>query len=114
MDIYNLISFFGIFALAFFAWVCSENRKSINWRVVFWGIGLQLFFAFFIFVIPVGSKFFLLVNNAVLGVLDTATEGTKFLFGRLALPLGTTNEYGETSLGNFLAFQGLPTIIFFA
>lgn len=114
MDIYNLVSFLGILALAFFAWICSENRRSINWRVVFWGIGLQIFFAFFIFVVPVGSKFFLLVNDAVLGVLDTASEGIKFLFGRLALPLGTTNEYGETSLGNFLAFQGLPTIIFFA
>jgi CNT family concentrative nucleoside transporter len=114
MDMYNLVSFFGIFVLAFFAWVCSENKKSINWRVVFWGIGLQIFFAFFIFVVPVGSKFFLLVNNVVLKVLDTATEGTQFLFGRLALPVGATNEYGETSLGNFLAFQGLPTIIFFA
>ena len=114
MDIYNLISFFGIIALAFFAYVCSENRRFVNWRVVFWGIGLQLVIAFFIFVVPVGSKFFLLVNNAVLGILDTASEGTKFLFGRLALPLGETNEYGETSLGNLLAFQGLPTIIFFA
>ena len=114
MDIYNLISFFGIFVLAFFAWLCSENRRSINWRVVFWGISLQLFFAFFIFVIPVGSKFFLFINKVVIQVLDTATEGTKFLFGRLALPSGTTNESGETSLGNFLAFQGLPTIIFFA
>ncbi len=114
MDIYNLISFFGIFILAFFAWLCSENRRSINWRVVFWGISLQLFFAFFIFVIPVGSKFFLFINKVVIQVLDTATEGTKFLFGRLALPSGTTNESGETSLGNFLAFQGLPTIIFFA
>ncbi len=114
MNIYNVVSFFGIIVLAFFAWVCSENRKVINWRVIFWGIGLQLFFAFFIFVVPVGSKFFLLVNDAVLGVLGTASEGAKFLFGRLALPLGMTNEYGETSLGNLLAFQGLPTIIFFA
>ncbi len=114
MDIYNLVSFFGIFALAFFAWLCSEKRRSINWKVVFWGISLQLFFAFFIFVIPVGSKFFLFVNKVVIQILETATEGTKFLFGRLALPAGTTNEAGETSLGNFLAFQGLPTIIFFA
>jgi CNT family concentrative nucleoside transporter len=114
MDVYNLISFFGIFILVLFAWLCSENRRIVNWRVVFWGIGLQLFFAFFIFVLPVGSKFFLLVNKAVLSILDTASEGTRFLFGRLALPLGKTNESGETSLGNFLAFQGLPTIIFFA
>jgi CNT family concentrative nucleoside transporter len=32
----------------------------------------------------------------------------------LALPPGAVNEAGETSLGYFLAFQGLPTIIFFA
>jgi CNT family concentrative nucleoside transporter len=114
MDIYNLVSFFGIIVLVFFAWMCSENRRIVNWRVISWGIGLQLFFAFFIFVVPVGSRFFLIVNKAVLGLLDTASEGTRFLFGRLALPLGTVSESGETSLGNFLAFQGLPTIIFFA
>ncbi len=114
MDIYNIVSLLGIFVLAFFAWACSENRRLVNWRVVFWGIGIQLIIAFFIFVVPVGSKFFLLVNNAVTGVLDTASEGSKFLFGRLALPPGMTNEYGETSLGHFLIFQGLPTIIFFA
>ena len=114
METYNLVSFFGIFVLAGFAWLCSSSRKSINWRVVFWGIGLQLFFAIFIFVVPVGAKFFLFVNKIVLIVLDSATAGTKFLFGRLALPPGTTNEFGETSLGYILAFQALPTIIFFA
>ncbi|GAI05965.1 unnamed protein product, partial [marine sediment metagenome] len=54
------------------------------------------------------------VNKIVLIVLDSATAGTKFLFGRLALPPGATNEAGETSLGFFLAFQALPTIMFFA
>lgn len=47
-------------------------------------------------------------------VLDCASAGTRFLFGRLALPPGTKNEAGEESLGFFLAFQALPTIIFFA
>jgi len=114
MDIYNLVSFLGIFILAAFAWLCSSNRKVVNWRVVLWGIGLQILFALFIFVIPAGSQFFLFINNIVVKILDSATAGTKFLFGRLALPPGTTNEAGETSLGYFLAFQGLPTIIFFA
>jgi CNT family concentrative nucleoside transporter len=114
MDIYNLVSFFGIFVLAGVAWLLSSNRKVINWRVVLWGIGLQLFFAIFIFWVPVGTKFFLFVNKIVLIVLDSATAGTKFLFGRLALPPGATNEAGETSLGFFLAFQALPTIMFFA
>ncbi|TET67205.1 MAG: nucleoside transporter [Candidatus Aminicenantes bacterium] len=114
MESYNLISFLGIFVLAGFAWLCSSNRKFVNWRVVFWGISLQLFFAFFIFVLPIGAKFFLFVNKIVVAVLDSATEGARFLFGRLALPPGTTGEGGETSLGYFLAFQALPTIIFFA
>jgi len=114
MDTYNLVSFFGIFVLAGVAWLLSSNRKVINWRVVFWGIGLQLFFAIFIFWVPVGTKFFLFVNKIVLIVLDSATAGTRFLFGRLALPPGATNDAGETSLGFFLAFQALPTIMFFA
>lgn len=114
MDVYNLVSFIGIFALAGFAWLCSSNRRVVNWRVIIWGIGIQLLFALFIFVVPIGSKFFLLVNRLVVVVLESATAGTKFLFGRLALPPGTTSETGETSLGFILAFQSLPTIIFFA
>ncbi len=114
MSLYNLISFLGIFVLAGFAWLCSSNRKVVNWRVVLWGIALQLVFAFFIFVVPAGTSVFLFLNDAVVRVLESATAGTRFLFGRLALPPGTANEAGETSLGYFLAFQALPTIVFFA
>lgn len=114
MDVYNLISFLGIFVIIAFAWGCSRNRAVVNWRVVFWGIGLQLLLAGFIFLVPVGAKFFLFVNKVVVIVLDCATAGTKFVFGRLALSPGTTNEAGEASLGSILAFQALPTVIFFA
>jgi CNT family concentrative nucleoside transporter len=114
MEIYNLVSFMGIFILVGFAWLCSAQRRVVNWRVVFWGIGLQLFFAIFIFWVPVGARFFLFINRVVVAILDTATAGTKFLFGRLAYPPGTVTEAGEPSLGNILAFQALPTIIFFS
>jgi len=114
MEIYNLISFIGIFVLVGFAWLCSAQRRVVNWRVVFWGIGLQLFFAVFIFWVPIGARFFLFINKVVVAVLETATAGTKFLFGRLAYPPGTVTEAGEPSLGNILAFQALPTIIFFS
>jgi len=114
MELYNLVSFVGIFVIAGFAWLCSNNRKVVNWRIIIWGISLQLIFALFIFVLPIGTKFFLFVNDIVVTILDSATEGTKFVFGRLALPPGVTNADGETSLGYFLAFQGLPTVIFFA
>ena len=111
---YNLISFSGIFILMAFAWLLSADKKLINWRVIIWGTILQLVFAFFLFVVPAGSAVFLFINDVVVRFLDTASAGTRFLFGRLALPPGTTNEAGEESLGFFLAFQALPVIVFFA
>ena len=114
MTVYNFVSFAGIFVLAGVAWLCSSDRKVVNARVVLWGIGLELLVAFFIFVVPAGRTVFLWANDAVTAVLGTATAGTRFVFGRLALPPGAVSEAGETSLGYFLAFQGLPTIIFFA
>ncbi len=114
MDIYNLVSFAGMFVLIGFAWVLSAEKKNMNWRVICWGIGLQILIAFFIFIIPVGSKLFLVVNDVVVEVLDSASAGAKFVFGRLALAPGETSETGEESLGFILAFQAFPTIIFFS
>jgi CNT family concentrative nucleoside transporter len=114
MDIYNLVSFSGIFVLAVLAWVLSADRENMNWRVIFWGIGLQILIALFIFVVPAGSKVFLLVNEVVVSILDSASAGARFVFGPLALPPGQVSETGEESLGFILAFQAFPTIIFFS
>jgi CNT family concentrative nucleoside transporter len=45
----------------------------------------------------------------VIKLLDFIAEGSKFVFGALAI-----NPAGEGSMGFFFAFQVLPTIIFFA
>lgn len=111
---YNLISFLGIFVLMAVAWALSADRRVVNWRVVIWGTGLQLLFALFIFLVPAGTKVFSVINDSVVRVLDSAMAGTKFLFGRLALSPGMKNEMGEESLGFILAFQALPTVIFFS
>jgi CNT family concentrative nucleoside transporter len=111
---YNLVSLGGVFILMLVAWAFSTNRKVINWKVVFWGISLQAIFATFVFVLPAGTSIFLFVNIVVIKVLGCANAGTQFLFGRLALPPGVKNAFGEESIGFILAFQALPTIIFFA
>jgi concentrative nucleoside transporter, CNT family len=105
----NFISFTGIFVLIFIGWVLSNNRKRMNWRVIGWGVGLQLAFGLFVFRVPAGTGFFIWVNDAVVKVVDAASAGTKFLFGPLALPPGA-----EGSPGFILAFQSLPAIIFFS
>jgi len=77
MEIYNLVSFAGIFVIAAFAWLLSANRRVVNWRVVAWGIGLQFLFAFFVFAVPAGTRFFLSVNKMVVTVLESASAGTR-------------------------------------
>jgi len=114
MDSYNLVSFAGIFVLIGFAWLLSNDRRNMNWKVIFWGIVLQLLFAVFVFVVPIGSKIFLFLNEVVIKILEPASAGAKFVFGRLALAPGQTDPSGETSLGFILAFQAFPTIIFFS
>lgn len=114
MEKYNLISMAGIFILLGGAWVISADRRNINWRLLVFGLLFQLCFAFFVFLVPAGSAFFLFLNSVILSVLDCASAGTEFVFGRLALAPGTANAQGEGSLGFFLAFQAFPTIIFFS
>ena len=114
MDYYNLISFSGIFILMGVAWLLSPQKKTMNWKVIFWGVVLQMLVALFVFVVPAGTKFFLFLNDVVVRVLESATAGSKFVFGRLALAPGEVGKGGVTSLGFILAFQGFPTIIFFS
>ncbi|MBI4687279.1 MAG: nucleoside transporter [Nitrospirae bacterium] len=111
---YNLISFAGIFILLFTAWIFSANRRVINYQAVLWGTAIQMVFAVFILVVPAGVNVFLFINDTLIKVIDVASYGAKFIFGRLALPPGTKDEWGGESLGFIFAFQTLPTIIFFA
>jgi len=114
MDIYNLVSFAGIFVLLGVAWLLSAEKRNMNWRVIVWGVGLQLLIGLFIFIVPAGAQVFRVVNDVVIKILDSASAGAQFVFGRLAIPPGQESETGEKSLGPILAFQAFPTIIFFS
>jgi len=114
MDIYNLVSFAGIFVLLAVAWALSADRRNMNWRVIGWAIVLQLLVAVLIFVVPAGARVFLVVNDVVIKILESAGEGARFVFGPLALGPGQVSDSGEQSLGFILAFQAFPTIIFFS
>lgn len=114
MEIYNFISLAGIVILVLLGWICSVNRKAINWHVVIWGCGLQLLIAWFLFVVPTGYQIFLNINHLVVKIMEASLAGAVFIFGPLAYPPGMTSPSGQTSLGFMLAFQAFPTIIFFS
>ena len=105
----RLIGFLGIAAILGIAFLMSNNRKAINYRVVYWGLGLQLAFAIFILATPIGKPVFMFLDRAINKLLSFSDAGAEFLFGALAISPGQ-----ENSLGFFFAFQILPTIIFFS
>ena len=97
MQSYNLVSLGGIPVLLAIAWLLG-GRKRPNWHLIIGALFMQLAFAALLFTVPAGSRLFLLVNQVVIRVLDSASAGTRFLFGRLALPPGEIGPAGETSL----------------
>ncbi|MCK9595257.1 MAG: nucleoside transporter, partial [Candidatus Omnitrophica bacterium] len=114
MSIYNLVSLLGILVLMLLAWSFSNDKKNLNWRVIGWAVAMQLIWAAFIFAFPAGTKLFLFLNGIIIKVMDSAAAGARFVFGRLAIPVGGVGDNGEPSLGFILAFQAFPTIIFFS
>src|SRR5690606_30359803 len=53
----RLVSVLGMVALLFFGWLLSVNRALIPWRIVVWGLGLQIVFALLILRTPAGEAF---------------------------------------------------------
>jgi CNT family concentrative nucleoside transporter len=105
----NLLSLLGIPAFLLLAWVCSGVHKRINWRLLSWGIGLQMLVGLFVFRSPFGQQVFTAINNAFVRVIEAANAGPEFVLGPLALSPGN-----EGSLGFILITQALPLIIVFS
>ncbi len=116
----------GILALLGLAWLGSVHRDKVPWRVLLWGLALQVVFALFILRTPVGLSIFDSVNGVVIALLGFTEEGARFIFGDLIynnVPIGI-GEPGNAPIevvpgqvaqtGAFFAFNVLPTIIFFS
>lgn len=101
----RFIGIFGIIVLLGIAYLLSENKKKINWKLVATALGLQVAFALLILKVPAGKAFFEWISGGITSLLGFANEGTNFLFGSL------TNQEIH---GNIFVFTALPTIIFFS
>jgi concentrative nucleoside transporter, CNT family len=114
MSIYNFISFLGIFGLCAIAWIFSENRKPqyIPWRVIIWGIGLQLVLGFLIFLFPPTRIALEGFTKLLDGVFTAADAGARFVFGKNIVPI--PGQDPPVNLGYIFAFRALPTVVFFS
>lgn len=105
-----LQSAFGFLALIAIAWLLSENRRTVPWRIVISGILLQIVLAALLFKVPLFKSFFLLLNDALLALERATQAGTSFVFGYLG---GARLPFEETPTGIsfILAFRALPLIL---
>jgi len=108
----NLISFLGIFGFCIVAWLFSENRKIIPWRVIIGGILLQLILGFLVFQFPLTRTALEVFSSLLDSVFLAADVGANFVFGKNIVPIPT--KPADVNLGYIFAFRALPAVIFFS
>jgi CNT family concentrative nucleoside transporter len=105
-----LQSALGFAVLVLIAWLLSEDRRAVSWRIVLSGALLQIVLAAALLKLPLFRDLFLALNE-LLSALERATqEGTRFVFGFLG---GGPQPYAERpGASSFvLAFRALPLIL---
>jgi CNT family concentrative nucleoside transporter len=103
----------GIILILALAFLLSNNRKAINYRLVFSGLGLQLVLALFILKTAVGQNVFSWIGHSIEKLLQMADKGGEFVFGGLIKPELLKPIFGDQYSFLFM-FKIMPTIIFVA
>src|ERR1700682_4646889 len=91
----------GIAAILLVCFLFSKHKRSIQPKVIFWGLGLQLVFAFIVLRTQAGF-IFKAASEKVNALIGYSAAGSKFVFG---------DQLGGSQPVIF-AFQILPIIIF--
>ncbi|MDX2278728.1 MAG: nucleoside transporter C-terminal domain-containing protein [Saprospiraceae bacterium] len=108
----RFIGLIGIALILGIAYLLSNNRKAINYRVVGMGLLIQASLAVFILKTPAGKSIFGWLGKAVTKVLSFSDEGAKFVFGVLGDDAKLAPLFGDQTFIFFVRI--IPTIIFVA
>jgi len=93
----------GITCVLALAYLCSSDRKRIDWKLVISGLFLQFVLALSILYIPFVGAFFEILGKMFVKVVDFTFDGVNFLLG----PLASKNN------GVIFLVHSLPILIFF-
>ena len=103
-----MIGLLGVFVLLLIAFCLSNNRSKINYKLVIWGLTIQVIFAILILKSPIGKPAFSYLDKIITKIISFSEAGSDFLFKSFIPEVGF-----HVGLINF-AFKALPTIIFFS
>ncbi|MES2890351.1 MAG: nucleoside transporter C-terminal domain-containing protein [Bacteroidota bacterium] len=102
----------GILVILGIAWLVSNNKKKINYRLVFSGILLQIVIALLILKVPIVKSFFQKIGSIITHIEAFAKEGASFVYGGLMADSGTGAAVPYRTPGVFIfGFSVLATII---
>ena len=87
------------------AFLLSNNKKSVNIKIILLGLFFQFLFAVILFKIPAITTLFIGFSHILDAIAKSTTHATKLVFGGLA------NPSEKLGLGYILAFQGFPVLI---
>jgi CNT family concentrative nucleoside transporter len=102
----------GIVAILGIAFLLSQYRKKIDWKLVATGLFLQIIIAVCVLKVPFIRNVFDYIGAGVVRFLGFSANGSQFLFGDLAK--NSSAVQANHNLGFLFAFQALPTVIFFS
>jgi CNT family concentrative nucleoside transporter len=100
-----LFGLFGLLMLIGIAFLFSNNKRVVDWKLVATGVVLQIVFAALVLKLPLGRDVFDAIATGFVHLLDYVDVGSRFIFGSLL---------DSSKFGVIFAVKVLPTIVFFA
>ena len=108
----RFIGLIGIALIFGIAFLFSNNRKAINYRLVLSGIGLQIFIAVLVLKVPPVTRFFQFLGKGMQKIEQFAKEGANFVYGGIVTNYYKGEHVDYTSPEIFVfAFNITATII---
>ncbi|HLE76387.1 MAG TPA: nucleoside transporter C-terminal domain-containing protein [Candidatus Babeliales bacterium] len=99
-------NFAGIAAILFIAYLFSQHRSRVDFKLVIYGLLMQFAIGFFVLRTGIGQYCVTALANGVQKLYLFADEGSRFVFGSLVDP-------AAGPWGFLFAIKVLPVIIFF-
>jgi concentrative nucleoside transporter, CNT family len=101
----------GIIVILGIAFLFSNNKKNINFRLVFSGMLLQVVIALLLLKVPVITAFFQTLGKGMKKIEEFSREGVAFVYRGIAIQTGTTTTIDFAQGGFVFAFSVTATII---
>ena len=84
----------GLVLILLLAFLFSNNRKAINYRLILSGIALQIVIAILVLRIPPITRFFQGIGHGMEKIEEFARKGASFVYGGIGV------QQNDGSIGN--------------